>query len=105
MFQYDMSDYRDFETKRDLRSSYETFLPTIHQDLMQFPFEVENPTFWKGKPNHFRIVSWGGYMAQDGWRVFITYRASRLNHVKQHTWRWDSETDSPVDYKLNEFIG
>ena len=105
MFQYDLSDTRDFNRKTDLEHSYYTFLTSIHQDRNTFPFELENTVFFKGKPAHFRIASFGGYMSEKGWRVYLTYRASRINHVKMHSWSWDNENDCAVDHVLNEFIG
>ena len=105
MFQYDVSDFRDFSSKRDLEQSYYTFLDSIHQDRNTFPFKVENPALYKGKRRDFIIVGFGGYMAQDGWRVYLTYRASGINHVKQHTWLWDAESDCGTSYHLNEFVG
>lgn len=105
MFQYDISEFRDFKTKADLKDTYEAFLKSIKKDKYEFPFEVENPSFWKGKPNHFKIVGFGGYMSESGWRVYFTYRASKNNHVKQHSWKWDAEADDTIDYRFNEFIG
>jgi len=105
MRQYDVTDFRDFSSRQDLKSTYEEFLKSIHKTKEEFPFEVENEVLWKGRPNHFRIVGFGGYMAETGWRVYFTYRSARNNHVIQHSWRWDSETDDAVDYRRNEFIG
>jgi len=105
MFQYDVSDFRDFNKREDMKDTYLAFLLTIHQDKSEFPFEVENSHLYKGKPNHFRIVGFGGYMSEGGWRVYFTYRAARTNHIIQHSWRWDYETDEPVDHTRNEFIG
>jgi len=105
MFQYDISEFRDYDSRKDLSASYYTFIVSIHQDTDKFPFEYVNPVLWKGKTGMFRIVGFGGYMSEGGWRVYATYRDSRRNHVIQHTWRWDYETDEPVDYRKNEFVG
>jgi len=103
MFQYDVSEFRDFDKRQDMKDSFLAFLLTIHQDKNEFPFEYKGNT-WKGKNLLFRIVGFGGYMSETGWRVYFTYRATRLNYVIQHTWRWDYETDQPIDYKCNEFV-
>jgi len=105
MFQYDVSDFRQYNTRSDLKDAYESFLLSIHKTKDEFPFEVENDTLYKGKRAPFRIVGFGGYMSETGWRVYFTYRAAGINHVIQHSWRWDSETDDAVDYRRNEFIG
>jgi hypothetical protein len=105
MFQYDIADSRDYNRKTDKEHAFWTFLAAIHQDKNSFPFEVENPVLWKGRPNHFRVAGWGGYMSAEGWNVYITYRASRINHVKQHVWSWNNDLDEPTNYRVLEFIG
>ena len=104
MFQYDIAHARDFSKNVDKEDAFYDFLKRVRQSKDEFPFEVENSVLWKGRPNHYRIVGWGGYMCQEGWRVYITYRTTHINHVRQHSWLWDNETDEPINYKLLEFI-
>jgi len=105
MFQYDVSDLRQYDTRSDLKDAFHSFLLSIHKTKEEFPFEYENPTQYKGKRPTFRIVGFGGYMSESGWRVYFTYRSTGINHVVQHSWRWDVEADGAVDYRRNEFVG
>jgi len=104
MFQYDVSDFRDYDTRSDLRDAFYSFLLSIHKTQEEFPFEYEHSAMWKGRRPMFRIVGFGGYMSEAGWRVYFTYRASGINHVIQHSWRWDAETDEALDYRRTEFV-
>lgn len=103
MFEYDIQDLREIKRKTDKKSSYETFLKSIHQDINSFPFEVENKVPYKGGKNPYRIVSFGGYMAEDGWRVYICYRTVHNNQVMQYRWRWDAVNDEPFDEEFTAF--
>jgi len=105
MQQYDVTDFRKFDKRSDMRDTYLAFLLSIKQDKNTFPFEYESNVMWKGLPPMFRVVGFGGYMSESGWRIYFTYRCARNNHVIQHSWRWDYETDEPVDYRKNEFVG
>jgi len=105
MFQYDIIDAREMRTKYDKEKTYLTFLANCGLNPEEYPYEVENETFWKGKPNHFHATSWGGYMAENGWTVYITYRTTHANHCRMHSWKWDSENNEPVSHSITEFIG
>jgi len=105
MQQYDVTDFRNFDKRIDMKDTYLAFLLSIKQEKEKYPFEYEGKVLYRGSPTLFRIVGFGGYMSESGWRVYFTYRCARNNHVVQYSWRWDYETDDPVDMHVNEFIG
>lgn len=104
MFTSDMARAIDFHSKQDKETSYKTFRASLGGTADNLPYEFEGDKLFKGKKVVFRVVGWGGYQGQAGWYVFITYRATGVNHVKQHVWLWDEAEGKAINHHLNEFI-
>lgn len=59
---------------------------------------------WKGRPVTFYVASYGYYQVEGGWVVYIAYRGDILNHIRNHSWRWDGKKADLSTYSFNEFV-
>ena len=100
-------DITKFRNKTEARTGENAFLEW--SDRMGLGKEgfgcvVSSDKVWKGKPVTFFIQSFGFYQVQSGWMVYIAYRGDVVNHIRQHSWRWNGETADLATYKLNEWL-
>jgi hypothetical protein len=104
MFEMELTKHRN---KTEAKSGEKNFLEWCDKNglgLEGFSPCVASDKVWKGKPVTFFIASYGFYQVQDGWMLYIAYRGDVVNHIRQHTWRWDGSKANLASYKLNEWL-
>ncbi|HMC99945.1 MAG TPA: hypothetical protein VKH37_07325 [Ferruginibacter sp.] len=105
MFEYDLSDARQFQFKTDKRAAFAQYLLTLGMSEDEYPFSFKGKALYKGKPCVFTISGWGGYYNANGeWVVFIAYRCEHPKHTIQHCWSWDGENNTVFNYRKMEFM-
>jgi hypothetical protein len=104
MFEREINEIKNAKERVGAEKPFHEWLKA--QGLGSSGFELSVPTkdVWKGKYITWNVVSWGHYQVQSGWMVYISYKCSAVNHVRQHTWRWGNGAVILDSYKLNEFI-
>lgn len=105
MFQYDISDKRDFASKVDRVQAYHNFLVTINMHRVDFPFSYEKGINSKGKPRVYTVVSFGGYMSSGNeWIVFISYRSLWPDNTVVHRWFWSEDDNDVHDHSIQNWV-
>lgn len=104
MFAHEINEIKNKSERRNSENAFFEWMKSQGLERSGFAMTVPTHDVWKGKYITWDVVSWGHYQVQSGWMVFITYKNSAINHVRQHTWRWGEGRVIPESYKLNEFI-
>ena len=93
--------------KTDARQGEKAFFEWCDKNglgLEGFSPTVASDKVWKGKPVTFYIASYGSYQVEGGWMLYIAYRGDVVNHIRQHSWRWNGKAADLSSYKLHEWL-
>jgi hypothetical protein len=105
MFEYHINKLQNAKERSQGENSFFEWLKASGLELDGFSTHLPSDSVWKGKQVRWNLVSYGFYQVQSGWMIYITYKSSAVNHVKQFTWRWKQDYGADKStMKLNEFI-
>lgn len=104
MFEMDITKNRNKTDARQGGNSFFEWLDKMGLGLEGFSPVVASDKLWKGKNVTFFVQSYGFYQVEGGWMVYIAYRGDCVNHIRQHSWRWDGSIADKSTYKLNEWL-
>lgn len=104
MFAHEINQARNRMERQNSESAFFEWMKAQGLEREGFEMTVNTDDVWKGKRISWAVIQWGHYQVQGGWMVFITYKNSAVNHIRQHTWRWSDGRCDLSTHNLNEFI-
>lgn len=105
MFDYDYTESKHFTRKADKENAFFEWLKAVGIERDAFPFDIDAHRFYKDKPVHYKVVSWGSYMSSAGvWVIFIAYEFRPMKHTIQYSWRAGRDGKVSGQSTKNEWI-
>lgn len=104
LFEYDIRKNKNKTEAKSGEKNFHEWCDSNGLGLEGFGPVAASDKVWKGRPVTFYVASFGYYQFEGGWMVYIAYRGDILNHIRQHSWRWDGEKADLKSYKLNEWL-
>jgi hypothetical protein len=103
MFRNEMTDLKQFASKKDKRAAFETWKLTHLPDGKNLFFEGEKQVI-KGEERTFVVASFGDYEdANRCARRFVAYRCGLGNITRVYSWLWHPDEKRWIECATQQF--